>query len=48
MLEEAGLIRGWKRGKYTHYSLVKPSFDRLASFLNQWLGQVSNWFGGKE
>ncbi|MEX2682606.1 MAG: ArsR/SmtB family transcription factor [Candidatus Sigynarchaeota archaeon] len=48
VLEDAGLIKGWKKGKFTHYSLVKRTFDRLATFLGQWLGEVDNWFGNKE
>jgi ArsR family transcriptional regulator len=32
-LEKAGLIRGWKKGKYTYYNLVKEEFkEKIANF----------------
>lgn len=31
ILENAGLIRGWKKGKFTHYDIVK---EKIASFLD--------------
>lgn len=45
ILEDAGLIKGWKKGKFTHYSLVKPNFERLAEFTNRWIITTKNWFG---
>jgi DNA-binding transcriptional ArsR family regulator len=44
-LEEANLIRGWKKGKFTHYSLVKSTFDSLISLLSSLKDSVENWFG---
>ena len=32
ILENAGLIRGWKKGKFTHYDLIK---EKTANYLNQ-------------
>lgn len=31
-LEEIGLIRGWKKGKFTHYDVIT---EKLIYFLNQ-------------
>jgi len=45
ILEDAGLIKGWKKGKFTHYSLIKPKFERLAEFITHWISTTKNWFG---
>ena len=45
ILEESGLIRGWRHGKFTHYSLVKPTFDKFQAHLNQWINEIQNWLG---
>ncbi len=34
-LEKVGLIRGWKKGKYTYYTLLKEEFKILIANLNQ-------------
>jgi DNA-binding transcriptional ArsR family regulator len=34
-LEKVGLIRGWKKGKYTYYTLIKEEFKSLIANLNQ-------------
>ncbi|MFX1379556.1 MAG: ArsR/SmtB family transcription factor [Promethearchaeota archaeon] len=34
-LEKVGLIRGWKKGKYTYYTLIKEEFKNLIASLNQ-------------
>ena len=34
-LEKVGLIRGWKKGKYTYYTLIKNEFEKYLSSLNQ-------------
>ena len=34
-LEKVGLIRGWKKGKYTYYTLIKGEFERFITNLNQ-------------
>ncbi|MHA1683287.1 MAG: ArsR/SmtB family transcription factor [Promethearchaeota archaeon] len=44
-LEAANLIRGWKSGKFTHYSLVKPTWDRFKKDLDEWMETITNWFG---
>jgi len=43
ILEESGLIRGWKKGKFTHYSLIKPRFQEFLKEINQWVEKVRNW-----
>ena len=45
ILEDAGLIRGWKKGKFTHYSVVKKKFEMLAEFIPHWFASTKNWFG---
>jgi DNA-binding transcriptional ArsR family regulator len=45
VLEEMKLIRGWKKGKFTHYSLVEKSFHEFEQLWNEWKSQFSNWFG---
>jgi len=45
ILEKANLIRGWKKGKFTHYSLIKSNFIRFNKILSEFLGNISNWFG---
>ena len=35
ILENAGLIRGWKKGKFTHYDLVKDQVISFMDILNQ-------------
>lgn len=34
-LEKVGLIRGWKKGKYTYYTLLKEEFGSFIAHLNQ-------------
>jgi ArsR family transcriptional regulator len=45
ILEDIGLIKGWRHGKFTHYSLIKPTFDKLQNNLNQWINGIQNWLG---
>jgi ArsR family transcriptional regulator len=35
ILENAGLIRGWKKGKFTHYDLIKEQFETDLDQLQQ-------------
>ncbi|MFW9882187.1 MAG: ArsR/SmtB family transcription factor [Candidatus Thorarchaeota archaeon] len=35
ILESAGLIRGWKKGKFTHYDLLKEKITFYLELLNQ-------------
>ena len=35
ILENAGLIRGWKKGKFTHYNIVKEHINSYLDLLNQ-------------
>jgi len=34
-LENAGLVRGWKKGKFTHYDIVKEQISSYLDLLNQ-------------
>lgn len=43
-LEEVGLIKGWKKGKFTHYSLVKATFETFQTTLAEWQARTKNWF----
>ena len=44
VLEDAGLIQGWKKGKFTHYSLVKRQIKEFKSIMIEWLDKIDNWF----
>jgi len=35
ILENAGLIRGWKKGKFTHYNLIRAQFELYLNLLYQ-------------
>jgi ArsR family transcriptional regulator len=35
ILENAGLIRGWKKGKFTHYDIVEKEIQLYLDLLNQ-------------
>ncbi len=43
ILEAAGLIRGWKKGKFTHYSLSKITFEKFTSLWRTWIQNGGNW-----
>lgn len=45
ILEDAGLVRGWKKGKFTHYSVVRDQLERLHAHVAGWLDGGTNWFG---
>ncbi len=45
ILKDAGLIQGWQKGKFTHYSLIKPKFEWLVGFVTRWISTTKNWFG---
>jgi ArsR family transcriptional regulator len=45
ILESAQLIRGWKHGKFTHYSLVQKNFEFFSKFCHEWTANITNWFG---
>lgn len=45
VLEDANLIQGWKHGKFTHYSLRKPVFQRFLELVSNWAETSTNWFG---
>jgi len=35
ILESAGLIRGWKKGKFTHYDFIKEQYELNLKLLHQ-------------
>jgi len=37
ILETAGLIRGWKKGKFTHYNTVEEKLKECKDLLTQYL-----------
>ena len=37
ILEELDLIKGWKKGKFTYYSVVKNSLENFKQKINEWL-----------
>jgi ArsR family transcriptional regulator len=37
-LEKIGLIRGWKKGKFTHYKLLKEKLRYYINLLEEELG----------
>jgi len=43
-LEMIKFIRGWKDGKFTHYSLIKQEFRKFQHVLDNWMADVENWF----
>ena len=45
ILENLKLIRGWKKGKFTHFSLVKPNFRKALKLFTGLIDETSNWFG---
>jgi DNA-binding transcriptional ArsR family regulator len=45
LLEEMNLIRGWKKGKFTHYSIVQKTLVEFELLLKEWCGEITNWFG---
>ncbi len=44
-LEEVHLIKGWKKGKFTHFSLIKKNFQKVADMLSELVLNSTNWFG---
>ena len=45
ILERATLVKGWKKGKFTHYSLMKKQFQTFKAILQEWINTSTNWFG---
>lgn len=39
ILEDLDLIRGWKKGKFTHYSVVRKSIERFKQLFNNWISE---------
>ena len=42
-LEKVHLVQGWKKGKFTHYSLVQPKFQEILAQFTEWVEGISNW-----
>lgn len=43
ILEQKGLIRGEKKGKFTQYALIKESFDKMDQLWKKWGAKITNW-----
>ena len=37
ILEKLNLIKGWKKGKFTHYSIVQKSLEYFKDLFNNWI-----------
>ncbi len=37
ILEKLNLIKGWKKGKFTHYSVVQKSLEYFRDLFNNWI-----------
>jgi len=37
ILENLNLIKGWKKGKFTHYSIVQKSLEYFKNLFNNWI-----------
>ena len=45
ILEDAQLIRGMKQGRFTHYALIKDTFQKIENLWEEWTAKISVWFG---
>ena len=45
ILEKNNLIQAIKVGKFSHYSLVKPEFEKFQKMWKNWTDNITNWFG---
>lgn len=45
VLEKMQLIRGWKKGKFTHYSIVQKTIKEFEGLWKEWCEGITNWFG---
>ncbi len=45
ILEDAHLIRGWKKGKFIHYSVNRPIMMDILQVFQEWADGANNWFG---
>jgi DNA-binding transcriptional ArsR family regulator len=43
ILEQKGLIRGEKKGKFTQYALIKEVFDKMDQLWKKWGSKITNW-----
>jgi ArsR family transcriptional regulator len=43
ILEQKGLIRGEKKGKFTQYALIKEAFDKMDQLWKKWGTKITNW-----
>ncbi|MCE7740781.1 MAG: helix-turn-helix transcriptional regulator [Candidatus Heimdallarchaeota archaeon] len=37
ILENLNLVKGWKKGKFTHYSIVQKSLEYFKDLFNNWI-----------
>jgi DNA-binding transcriptional ArsR family regulator len=45
ILVDAGLIQGWSKGKFTHYSLKRKKLEEFNVKWDEWCKNISNWLG---
>ncbi|MFX0102605.1 MAG: ArsR/SmtB family transcription factor [Candidatus Hodarchaeota archaeon] len=43
ILVDAGLIQGWSKGKFTHYSLKRKTLEEFNEKWEEWCRKISNW-----
>jgi len=41
ILEKINLIKGWKKGKFTHYSVVQKTIENFRHLFNNWISDES-------
>ena len=42
ILQNAKLIHGWKKGKFTHYSIITSTVEFFRDYLRNWLTEIEN------
>ena len=45
VLKNSNLIRGWQKGKFTHFSLVKTNFQEALKIFTALIEETTNWSG---
>lgn len=43
ILSDVGLIQGWAKGKFTHYSLRRKTLEEFTNQWQSWCEKISNW-----
>jgi ArsR family transcriptional regulator len=42
-LESMNVIKGWKSGKFTYFSLIQTQIQKFLEIFEIWLGTSTNW-----